>query len=207
MFSNVKIVASLVNPIALNDNWTPSFVGILSYEILFNARMHKQNPSIDQVKSGLAIVKENIPLEIGYLSNEKTSWYYKASSPHYVLNKKHNLGTGTTKPWRVTSELTWYCRADLEKIEELLEAIQSIGKYRTLSYSGVKSWLVQELVEDCHVWKDNRLSRPVPCIYLQDDKRVLMCDYRIKEWGWRCPPYLPDNQAQCYMPLHNISNE
>jgi len=179
MFSNVKIVASLVNPIALNDNWTPSFDGILSYQILFNARMLKQNPSIDQVKSGLAIVKENIPLEIGYLSNEKTSWYYKASSPHYVLNKKHNLGTGATKPWRVTSELTWYCRADLEKIEELLEAIQSIGKYRTLSYS----------------------------IYLQDDKRVLMCDYRIKEWGWRCPPYLPDNQAQCYMPLHNISNE
>lgn len=207
MLSNVKIVAYLNHPIALNDNWTPSFDGILSYQILFKARLLKQNPNLEQIKSGLAVIKENIPLEIGYLSEEKSSWYYKVSSPYYTLQKNHNLGDGPIKPWRVTSEITWYCRSDLTKIEEMLEDIQFLGKYKTLSYSGIKSWLVQELADDFHLWKDNRISRPIPCFYLQNDKRILLCDYKVKNWGWRCPSYLPDNQTQCYMPLHNISYE
>lgn len=207
MLSNVKIVAYLNHPIALNDNWTPSFDGILSYQILFKARLLKQNPNLEQIKSGLAVIKENIPLEIGYLSEEKSSWYYKVSSPYYTLQKKHNLGDRLIKPWRVTSEITWYCRSDLAKIEEMLEDIQFLGKYKTLSYSGIKSWLVQELADDFHLWKNNRISRPIPCFYLQNDKRILLCDYKVKNWGWRCPSYLPDNQTQCYMPLHNISYE
>jgi hypothetical protein len=207
MISNIKIVAFLSNPVALSNDWNPSFDAILSHQILFNAKMLKQNPDMEQIKAGLIIIKENIPLEIGYLSSDKTSWYYKTSSPYYFLQKNHNLGNGTIKPWRVTSQITWYCRADLQKLEELLEYIHFLGKYKTMFYSGIKSWLVEELIDDYHLWKNDKLSRPVPCIYLQKDSRIFLCDYKVKDWGWRCPSYLPDNQARCYMPLHNVSYE
>lgn len=207
MFTNIKIVASLFRSIALNDNWTPNLDGIFSYQILFDSGLLKSKPTIEQIKSGSVVIKENMPIEIGYFTEEKTSWYCKTSSPYYTLQKAHNLGVGAIKPWRVTSEITWYCRADLEKIEELLERIQYIGKYKTMSHSGIKSWLVQEVKEDYHLWKNDKLSRPVPCVYLQNDKRILLCDYKIKDWGWRHPTYLLDNQTQCYMPIHNISHE
>jgi hypothetical protein len=208
MYSNIKIVAFLSKVIALNDNWTPALDGLIAYQIMYNCGILKQNPSQDDIKTSIAVIKEKMPIEIGYLSESKSSWYYKTSSPFYEIKAKEIKefpSASNVKPWRVTSCLTWYCRGNIQEVEDILQTMQSIGKYKTFAYSGVKSWLIQEVENDYHLWKNDKLCKPVPYVYLEKDTRIFKYDYKCREWGWRCPTALVDNQSRCVMPIHNIT--
>ena len=225
---NLKIVATLANPIAVYDNWTPSLDNLLEWIILDRHNLVMPNPSLKQIENNKHIVIDNMPLKLGNLFSE---WYWCVSSPCYQLlgentdryrkrwdNHDKNLDWGKRKPKfstdhsgeksydlplfvRSIKTITWYCIGDKDKLKTYLEQISHLGKKRSYGNGQISNWDIQEIGQDCHLTKNNQLIKPIPAKFAE---YLGLTGYSLMNWGWRPPVRIANNQTLCAMPTQNV---
>lgn len=225
---NLQITARLSTPFAAYDDWSPSLDGLLEWLILDSLGLASPNPSESEIQENREIVLSSMPLKKSEINGE---WYWCVSSPCYRYQEQvdryrkrwdyHEVGLNWGKrraKWdtsqgaeknydlplylRLTEAITWYCVGDKTKIEALLESCTGLGKKRSYGYGQVNRWDISEIKDDWHLWRDGRLMRPMPYMFLFGNEHLLGSgvSHRLMDWGWRPPARLKCNQALCVMP-------
>lgn len=206
---NLMITAVLSKPVVPIDKWSPTLDGLLTWQILKNEELLITNPSKLEIFKTINLVKNKIPLEIGELDCAgKKEWYFKASSPSYKVKKEDqeiylSQTYNTINIEYVTSRINWFCVGDITGLQDLLQTVLYVGKKNDAYRTRIVEWVVKPFNEDWHLWRGDRLAKPVPCSAIVDDKRLLLDTYEVKNWRWR-PLKLDDNKAKCVMPARNI---
>lgn len=227
-FSPFRVTAHLATPFAACDDWSPALDAILEWLLLEQFGLTSPNPSEEQIQQTRSLVFEHLPLQRGEINGE---WYWCVSSPcyqykneqrdkfrkrwdyhDYALNwgkrkAKWSTSDGGEKSYdlplylRLTPTITWYCVGDKKGIEELLQGCPGVGKKRSYGHGQVSKWEVSQIKEDWHLWRNGKLMRPMPYIFLMGDANVLRGNsYKLMEWGWRPPARMQCNQTLCIMP-------
>lgn len=227
----LKIVAEMLTPLVVSDDWTPSLESVLEWLILQEQRMIVANPTEQDVLNSQAIVDKFMPINKGYL---KDDWYWQISSPCYYylsdqtdrIRKKWNPGIDSPAPdwgkrkakWqtseghekscelplylRNTKTITWYCVGDPSAIKQYLLGCSHLGKKRSVGYGSVSQWSIEPIAEDKHLIYQDSLMRPIPIEYAEL-LNIKKWNYNVRNWGWRPPAWLQANKRQCAMPLVN----
>lgn len=225
---NLQITARLSTAFGTYDDWSPSLEGILVYQLLEKNNLLSANPTPQQVVDVQDFLRDNLPLKQAALKNES---YWCVSSPCYVVkgeqtdryrkrwdNHENNLNWGKRKPQfktsegaeksydlplytRLASSISWFVVGDKSEIKELLQTVTHIQKKRSYGNGEVREWEIKLIYNDYHLWRDNKLMRPVP-VKLIDQK----LDNPQLIWGWRSPAWLSTNKELCYMPKDNVSH-
>lgn len=225
---NLQITAHLSTAFGTYDDWSPSLEGILVYQLLEKNNLLSANPTQQQVADVQDFLRDNLPLKQAALKNE---FYWCVSSPCYTIrgeqtdryrkrwdNHENNLNWGKRKPQfktsegaeksydlplytRLTSSISWFVVGDKSEIKELLQTVTHIQKKRSYGNGEIREWEIKLIYNDYHLWRDNKLMRPVP-VKLIDQK----LDNPQLIWGWRSPAWLAANKELCYMPKDNVSH-
>jgi len=223
---NLKITAHLATSLGAYDNWSPSLEGILVYRLLEENSLLSPNPTPDQVAETKEFIEQNLPLKQGVIKSEK---YWCVSSPCYVLqgeatdkyrkrwdNHENNLDWGKRKPKFLTGEgaeksydlplytrsinsISWFAVGDKTAIKNLLSSVTHIQKKRSYGNGEVREWEIGIIYDDYHLWRDNKLMRPIPVRLI--DRKI---DNPQMVWGWRSPAWLAANKELCYMPKDSV---
>ena len=96
--------------------------------------------------------------------------------------------------------ITFYAVGNQEKIEELLDAMRSIGKKCAAGYGIVDSWELENCDEDYTTWHpDHGLMRPIPVE--EADQKWEMDKYPVIVYGVKPPYWKGKNARLCYVPI------
>lgn len=114
---------------------------------------------------------------------------------------------GRYKAWQVpqttrsTATLTWYLRADAERLHALLRGVLSIGRSRQAGLGHVALWRVTPIHEDLS-WQDEggRPSRPLPVTSHSGAVAEFGRHARTAVCGFRAPYWHRDVRALCVLP-------
>lgn len=219
----LRITATLGNALAVSDDWSPSLDALLIKFLLDERGLGTGNPTIDDVAMHQSIVDAHMPIKKGTIGND---WYWQTSSPCYLYEseqierihgrwdcqdknldwegkrRKWTTSEGAQKAWtilipeRITPRIDWYCTGDADEILRILSLCDAIGKKKRTQ---VTKWEATEWY-DWHLWDDSgRMMRPMPSELM--NKAPL--DFAIRTWAWRPPTHLPENRANCIMPIGN----
>lgn len=227
----LKIVAEMLTPLAVSDDWTPSLESVLEWLILQEQQMIVANPTEQDVIESQTTVDKFMPISKGYLQDD---WYWQISSPCYYyldeqtdrIRKKWNPGIDSPIPnwgkrkakwqtsegpeksydlplyFRNTKTITWYCIGEPDELKRYLLQCSHLGKKRSIGYGAVAQWSVEPIAEDRHLFFDGQLMRPIPVEYAVS-LDIKQWQYNVRNWGWRPPAWLPSNKRKCAMPLVN----
>lgn len=229
---NLKVVAHLFGGLCTFDDWTPDIAAILENLILQDLKRFERGKNSQKVREMVLAVHRAMPLEKGRLGSKVWYWATSSPCYTYALEyadafrKRWQPGLdspppnwGKTKPtWsgksggekaydlpnyiRVTNEVTWYCRGDLQGVERVLSLCKGIGKKRSIGHGQVHRWEVCEVEADHHlIGPSGELMRPIPVALLPHIPPV---EYANRNWGWRPPAWLPVNKAVCAMPIRTV---
>ena len=134
---------------------------------------------------------------------ESTGKFYKRfdeNSEIFKCNKKIEITKGKFKNYanqlRVFNikEVVFYCVGDKEKIKEILERVQGIGKKITQGYGFVKEWVVEDYKEDLEWFDIDKPLRPIPVeLFENENKR------NIREVAYKFPYWAKENRKLCYV--------
>lgn len=222
----LQINALLSTPFVAYDNWSPSLDNLLIWLLLDRAGLSVTMPTPEVAKQNQSFIEDNLPLAIGYLEGE---WYHQVSSPHYqydweTITKTHKAWNrqdqhldwkGKRRIWitegfhtksrvnllpeRSAPRIDWFCIGDPAGIQQLLNNCNHLGKQKRGQVIG---WQIYEIENDLHLWgPGEQLMRPIPMQFLPDGK-----PHRRMKWGWRSPIFLPENIAECALPVANVVN-
>lgn len=224
--NNLKVTAYLSTPIGVYDNWSPSLEGLLTYRLLEENNLLSPNPTAEQVAKVQDFLANELPLKQNTIMNDK---YFCVSSPCYVVqgeatdkyrkrwdNHENNLNWGKRKPkfltgegaeksydlplyTRLTNSISWFVTGDRTKIDALLSPVTHIQKKRSYGNGEVRQWQIEIAYDDYHLWRDDKLMRPMP-VKLMPQK----IDNPQMIWGWKSPSWLAENKELCYMPKDNV---
>lgn len=227
----LKIVAEMLTPLAVSDDWTPNLESVLEWLILEEQQMIVANPTEQDVTNSQSTVDKFMPISKGYL---KDDWYWQVSSPCYYylteqtdrIRKKWNPGVDSPSPdwgkrkakwqtsegpeksydlplyFRIAKTITWYCVGKPNELKRYLLQCSHLGKKRSIGYGAVSQWSIEPIAEDRHLIYQNHLMRPIPTEYAES-LNIKQWQYNVRNWGWRPPAWLPSNKRRCAMPLVN----
>jgi hypothetical protein len=223
---SLRVTAWLSNKLAVSDDWSPSLDALLIKLLLDERGLATSNPTSEDVAQNTPIIEQNMPIVKGDISAQ---WYWQTSSPCYLYDtdsietihkrwdlqernlnwqgKRRNWSTSetNTKSWtilipeRSTPRIDWYCVGDRDEIERLLALCSGLAKKRRTQ---VYCWEVDPMGEDWHLWRGDRLMRPIP-VELLGQNLPPRC--QIRNWAWRPPTNMPENMAICALPLGNAT--
>lgn len=224
--NNLKVTAYLSTPIGVYDNWSPSLEGLLTYRLLEENNLLSSNPTIQQLAEVQDFLVDELPLKQNTIMNDK---YFCVSSPCYVVksentdryrkrwdNHENSLnwgkrkakfltGEGVEKSYdlplytRLTNSISWFAVGNKDGINALLSSVTHIQKKRSYGNGEIKQWQIEIAYDDYHLWRDDKLMRPMPVRLISqkiDNPQLI--------WGWKSPAWLAANKELCYMPKDNV---
>lgn len=100
-----------------------------------------------------------------------------------------------TYPVFTAPAITWYAEGDGERIGQMLESVQFIGKRRASGFGEVKRWVVEPDELDGVVGPFGEPLRPVPLDAFKGDKSGPVVDA-----AWRPAYWNVENRTACYAP-------
>jgi len=224
----LKITACMGSPIAVYDDYSPSLDALLEWLILDSRGLAVPNPTAADVDATRGIVDAAMPIVKGDIAGE---WYWQVSGPCYLYSteqtdkfrKRWDPGIGTPEPdwgkrkptWNTSmgaekayelplylrdpEVICWYAVGDPDRVLELVRNCTGLGKKRAIGFGQITRWQVEEIKHDYHLFQNGILMRPVPYEHLST-----VCDFGIRDWGWRPPTWLPANKRRCAMPVHTV---
>lgn len=226
---NLQITAHLQSPIAVYDNYSPSLDGLLQYFFLL-----KQGIPINPNPTEADLIDVDLPLLKIKLSND--DWYWAVSSPHYQYSEaviakyrkrwdyqesncnwgkkkaKVDVSVGHTKsydlplPVKTVSRIDWFAVGNAKEIMEIITSCKALGKKTSYGYGQVSQWEVCFIDQDYHLFRKDKLARPIPVEYAQEfyeniSSRFVDCPKLV--WSIKPPGWLLSNRRMCYLPKHN----
>ena len=229
----LKITAYMGSAIACYDSYSPSLDSLIEWLILDKLNITSPNPTPEQVESTRYVVDREMPIAKGELMGEwywqvsspcycivseytdryRKRWQPGIDSPPPVWGKrkaKWSTSEGAEKNYdlplycRNTPAISWYAVGDEGAIASLLQTCTHIQKKRSYGNGQVSQWDVEPIKDDWHLWRDNKLMRPMPYRLLYSDPRILQSEPVMMNWGWRPPAWLPSNKEVCVMPKENV---
>ena len=100
-----------------------------------------------------------------------------------------------TYPMVTAPVITWYAEGDGERIRQMLEPVQFIGKRRSSGFGEVKQWVVEPDDLDGLVGPFGEPLRPVPVDMFKGDKSGPVVDAARRPAYWNV-----ENRAACFAP-------
>jgi len=226
---NLQVIAHMASPLVAYDDWSPSLDALLEYVLLDRLNLITPNPTAADAEKNLPLIFEQMPLARPEIKGE---WYWAVSSPHYIENhqqtsryrkrwdyQEHHLEWGKKRAKVSGSEghfkaydlprydremqtIHWFCVGDANKISDLLQSITHLGKKRSQGCGQVHKWEVLPFEHDWHLWRGDKLARPMPVNMIEPPQAINMM-----QWGWRPPTWLAANKSMCFMPTENVWRE
>lgn len=223
---NLQVIAHMANPLVAYDDWSPSLDALLEYMLLDRLNLITPNPTDADAEKNLPLIFDKMPLARPILKDE---WYWAVSSPHYIENhqqtsryrkrwdyQEHHLDWGKKRAKVSGSEghfkaydlprydremqtIHWFCVGDANKISDLLQSVTHLGKKRSQGCGQVHKWEVIPFEYDWHLWRGDKLARPMPVNMIDPPQAINMM-----QWGWRPPTWLATNKTMCFMPTENV---
>ena len=97
--------------------------------------------------------------------------------------------------------IEFWAMGDPEKVLELLQIMQAVGKKTSIGFGIVQSWEVEEVSEDYSLWHpEHGLMRPVE-VESEESERLNLGGYPIMKYGVKPPYWKPKNERLCYVPI------
>jgi len=223
---NLQIIAHMATPLAAYDDWSPSMDALIEYQLLDRLGLITPNPTAADAEKNLPLIFDKMPIARKTLNGE---WYWAVSSPHYIENhqqtskfrkrwdyQEHHLDWGKKRAKVNGSEghfkaydlprydremqtIHWFCVGDRDGITELLQPVTNLGKKRSQGCGQVHKWEVLPFEHDWHLWRGDKLARPMPVNMIEPPQAINMM-----QWGWRPPTWLAANKSMCFMPTDNV---
>ena len=223
---NLQIIAHMATPLAAYDDWSPSMDALIEYQLLDRLGLITPNPTAADAEKNLPLMFDKMPIARKTLNGE---WYWAVSSPHYIENhqqtskfrkrwdyQEHHLDWGKKRAKVNGSEghfkaydlprydremqtIHWFCVGDRDGITELLQPVTNLGKKRSQGCGQVHKWEVLPFEHDWHLWRGDKLARPMPVNMIEPPQAINMM-----QWGWRPPTWLAANKSMCFMPTDNV---
>ncbi len=223
---NLQTIAHMASPLVAYDDWSPSLDALLEYVLLDRLNLITPNPTKEDAERNLPLIFEQMPIARKMLNGE---WYWAVSSPHYIENhqqttrfrkrwdyQEHHLEWGKKRAKVSGSEghfkaydlprydremqtIHWFCIGDRDRILELLQSVTHLGKKRSQGCGQVHKWEVLPFEHDWHLWRGDKLARPMPVNMIEPPQAINMM-----QWGWRPPTWLAANKSMCFMPTDNV---
>lgn len=223
---NLQIIAHMATPLVAYDDWSPSLDALIEYQLLERLGLIEPNPTEASVLKNLPILFEQMPIARKMLNGQ---WYWAVSSPHYIENHqqttrfrkrwdyqelhldwgkkraKVNGSEGHFKAYdkprydREMQTIHWFAVGDRDRILELLQPVTNLGKKRSQGCGQVHKWEVLPFEHDWHLWRGDKLARPMPVGMIPQPQSINMM-----QWGWRPPTWLAANKSMCFMPTDNV---
>jgi hypothetical protein len=187
------------------------------YPIAFDALLMKAaatkegwNPEEEaESRSSPEIPVERHPLTSLYMASVGFIRYAGRSSQFYTKcypgDRPPNISRtgGYYKPYHqilytlaCPGSVTFFCRADPVKLEELLPYIPALGSKRAHGYGRVAGYRIEELEEDRSFIYQDQPMRAIPVRYYRN---------KLNEWYYSLaapvpPSYAAGNKELCYLP-------
>ena len=216
----LQITAYMANGIAVYDDWSPALEGLIVFELLKSKQLLIPNPSEDDARATMSMIKGEIPLAmweglfkcsapIYQYVTEETTKYRKRWEPDGKVawgkrKPKFSTSEGPEKSYdlplflRLTSRIDWFAVGDRDRIQSLLNDVHGIGKKRSHGYGQVVRWEVHEIDDDWSIVKDGQLMKPIPLEIFKTFGLNFFHD--LANWGYVPPAWLPGNKTLCVMP-------
>ena len=216
----LQITAFMNTPLSVNDSWSPNLDAILYYFWLKKEGLFQPNVNPDNY------IKAEIPLAEIEIDNVS---FYKVSSPMYQVKRTQSMryrkrwdnqdkhiewgkqkakiktAEGHSKNWDLplrlveTNRIDWFAEGNAMAIEELLADCKHLGKKRSQGKGLVRKWAIKQIQKDKTIVFNEKIMRPIPVSvashFLQDTSKQ-----KTLYWAYKPPYFLPDNQANCFMP-------
>jgi hypothetical protein len=125
--------------------------------------------------------------------------------PDLILKKKHgelhrkfdSTFTNVLNSYRLLTAptVTWYAEGDAERIRQLLEPLQFIGKRRASGFGGITHWEFTPDSLDGIEGPFGEPLRPVPRDMFKGDKSLPVVDAAWRPAYWRV-----EHRAPCFVP-------
>jgi hypothetical protein len=104
---------------------------------------------------------------------------------------------------RYVNSISWFARCEIEKVVQILQKIQTLGKKRACGYGQLKSWSYKRVDKDLSFFVDGNnglvLMRPLPIDYVND--LVDPESYYHGEIGVHPPYWHPETSILCAIPV------
>jgi CRISPR type IV-associated protein Csf3 len=223
----------MLSAIACYDSWSPSLDSLIEWLILDKLNLASPNPTPEHIEATRPIIEREMPIGRGEIMGEwywqvsspsycivseytdrfRKRWQPGIDSPESAWGKrkaKWSTSEGAEKSYdlplycRNTPAITWYVVGDGDAIASQLVDCTHLGKKRSYGNGQVLRWEVEPIKEDWHLWRDNKLMRPMPYRLLYSDSRILLSEPVTMAWGWRPPVWLSINKEVCVMPQENV---
>jgi hypothetical protein len=95
----------------------------------------------------------------------------------------------------VAKGIEWHAEGDAERVLELLQEVEFIGKKRTAGFGQVRGWELVASELDGITGNDGQPLRPVPLAMWGGDKNAIRADA-----AWKPAYWLPQHRAICAVP-------
>lgn len=122
----------------------------------------------------------------------------KDGNPHRAigLTRRSDFGNVLNSHGTImANSLQWHAEGDADRVLELLEEVQFIGKKRTAGFGQVQGWRLTESVLDGISDASGMPLRPVPLTMWHGDANAVHADV-----AWRPAYWIPQHRAICAVP-------
>jgi hypothetical protein len=102
---------------------------------------------------------------------------------------------------RLIDRIVWFAHCDVgqsgHRLRDILHHVYAIGKYRSIGYGLIDSWLVEEMGDnDFSLYADGRLMKTIPAAGLADGAT----GYKLSFGGAATPYWHPQNYQEVAIP-------
>lgn len=208
----LKITLSLASPLITNG-------GYLTLDALLAAVIYDNTGDLDkahnsiplQNKQGLWFASAAIyePIDIAahaFIANLRATHDLrlehvaknKQGKPHASigLTRRRNYGAVMNSYTAIhTHQLSWYATGDADKIFQLMQDLQFVGKRRASGFGQVSGLDIEPSELGGLVGHFGEPLRPIPLDLFEGDPQSLKADA-----AWRPAYWNPDNRAICFVP-------
>lgn len=190
----LKVTAELL------DGKFGSSTSIIMFDgILYHAWFGKYHPEVFETGKWMEYGSGYVGLPLRQLPHNRwatSAGVYEQTNVTVDLN--HNYRIPNIIRTVKDSVVEFYCMGHMDKIYELLNYVDWIGKYTPACHGTVKNWRIEEIEMDySYIHPKYGLMRPTP---VDDVVGTELEGYPIKDFAIKPPYHQIKNIRKCYMP-------
>ena len=114
---------------------------------------------------------------LAHSGGEKAIPKINTSSGHYRSFARKLLTLAVNK-------VTFYARADIDKLSTLLQGLPGLGMKVAIGYGAIRSYKIEEIEHDYSMTKDGKATRPIPTRYCKSyEGEPIKCNWTVPYWS------------------------